>query len=255
MPNVDRPRDENYLNRKLEEFDRRLRALETAPRLPLSSIKGGQMLILDDNGNVVAALGKDPNTGQTRITTSFPNGNSALFSGITSSGSVETWLFRASGEMALRIGGNPNQPQFLAIIDRQGNGVVSDDTVSGQGLATPYIPLPLPLNMAYSSWPNTTASSWSRMAASQIYLQHPKIRVVGLAFADTAGTTGQVRVRIGGSVTLGTVNVSNSFVNIDITNTHGLPWQTFAELDLEGQRTAGTGTIWAVLTGVWGIQS
>lgn len=159
---------------------------------------------------------------------------------------------REDGTLALSLAdygtvfGHPHH-QNIAMWDRNGGVLFTDDTDSGQGLAWPLIALGV---WASNSYPTdtTTSSSFQTVNTLSGYKQHPRVVVGVLARCDDPATTGEVRVTdqdgnvIGGVATLS----AGAYVQFTIgpaalAGTHG---QSIG-LNLQVRRTAGTGTVGA----------
>lgn len=124
-------------------------------------------------------------------------------------------IWRSDGSLALGMfdptPANGLQ-QFLALYDRGGNIIVSDDTNSGQGLARPYVPGVF-YPARYGDWLSTTSSTFETVWRCRMPKQQPQLYVRAWATNDTSGATGQVQVMVN-SVQLGST-VSTSFAQTE----------------------------------------
>lgn len=87
--------------------------------------------------------------------------------------------------------------QFLALYDRAGNIVMSDDTDSGQGLARPYVPGTFHRTRYADFSVSTVSGTWETLWDTYLPKQHPRLAVGYRASMDTSGTSGEVRVMVG----------------------------------------------------------
>ncbi len=133
---------------------------------------------------------------------------------------------------------------YWAMFDEAGHVIMSEDTVSGEGLATPYIPYTAQSYANMLSPPVlTTSATFANMHRIEGPKQHPYIRVKLLTDSD-ADTTGEVILVQGGSQIGGTVTVplnDNSYRWIDapVTGSH----MSDLTVDVQARRTAGTGNV------------
>jgi hypothetical protein len=129
-------------------------------------------------------------------------GGTRVYFGPVSPGGATGFIFtRQDGTNALTMEGTPGL-QFVALRDRSSNIIVSDDTNSGVGLATPYIPY---VATANSNLVNPTESTTSATFVEKWRIhgpkQHPKIAVQVLA-QTAAGTTAEIQLAEAASTVL-----------------------------------------------------
>lgn len=175
----------------LRDILARLRKLETAPRLTSASIRGGVLRVYN------------------RL------GGTALFMGQTTQ-DCEFILRREDTSVAFAVyngGGGVGADQFVAMFDRNGNIICSDDTTSGVGHARPWIPIPMTPTLNFSTADSTNSTSYTDMVWLTFYKQQPKADVLVWVATD-ASTSGSVQlwdidngVQVGAPVAIGT-NVS-----------------------------------------------
>jgi hypothetical protein len=111
-------------------------------------------------------------------------------------------IYRADGSLALGMW-DPDPAsggfqQFLALLDRSGNIIVSDDTNSGQGLARPYIPASFYKTRFADFTAASVSATFETLFDTTMYKQHPQLVVGFRASMDTTATTGEVRVLVNG---------------------------------------------------------
>ena len=203
-----------------------------------------------DRGNWVF---KDRNTGQ--IIVKF--GDSIINPGNT------VWDFWRgnNGRLALSINGLVNQ--FVEIRDNVGNIVFSDDASSEQGLATPYLNIPMGLSFNANNvplMPFTVSGSFESLWECSPPLTHPRISILALVSNNDSTSTGGARITISGNQVGSTVSVGagGTFVDqvVDIPD-WGVTTGYLAELSLrlECRRLTGSGHIVAVIYSCYGKQS
>lgn len=169
-------------------------------------------------------------------------------------------LRRADGTLALAMydpaPGFGGFQQFLALLDRAGNVILSDDTDSGQGLARPYIPGSFYRTRFADMSVATTSASFETMWGATLYKQHPQLVVGVLATTDVAGTSGQVRVLVNGAQlgttqTLGFAGQNLTFGAAPVPGAHMGPLL----VEVQGCRTGGTGALRVEPRYMYGQQS
>ena len=224
----------------------------------------------DGQGNVILLIGLMPGTDPAqygllaRSTSAVPVmyvGSAYIPDG---SGRQQTIfeLNRDDGSTALVLGdegttpGHPHQ-QALQWYDRSGNNVFSDDTVGGVGLARPHLATGQLANTNVSTWPATTAGTWTTIAAGYVEVQQPRLSWVFQIFAPTS-VTGQFRLRVNGTQVGTTQTVANNTFST-WGDTQSLPagsaFGSLASVTLEAQVTAGAGTIAAAQYFLSGVGS
>lgn len=159
-------------------------------------------------------------------------------------------IARADGTLALAMydpyPGVGGFQQFLALLDRSGNPVVSDDADSGVGLARPFLPITFYPAML-GSVPLTTSGTFGPLWRATAYKQQPRIFVSASAAMDTAGATGELRVTVNGAQVGATQTVTSAAgswafgpVAVDGANMSSLV------ISIEARRTSASGTLYAV---------
>jgi hypothetical protein len=153
----------------------------------------------------------------------------------------------ASGAGALR----------LAIWDKAGNVIFSDDTPSGAGIGRPYLSGTLsPYRTA--EWPATQSADWDPLQRWMFNRQHPRIHAIIHAATDNPDTTGEARLRdLATDTVLGTVTVAADTGSGLVIGPVSMPgaFGDICEVRLEAHRTAGTGNVRATLAYATGMQS
>lgn len=229
------PRDDRHLQRRIADLERRLAKLETSPRAGNTSVTHGKFTIRDGDVDLlrVGYLGVSGAGNDVR--------------GVS--------MRRPSGEymFATWNGAGDDSTDFWSFYDKAGNQIASDDAVSGQGLARPYIGGPAFAPADRSLWPTVTSSSYTPQWYAEYYKQHPKLLVTVWTQTD-AGTSGDVRVSANGASTSQAVPGGDNSAR---PLTFAVPGDhmTYMQITVELRRTAGTGFMGCWVMGAYGVQS
>lgn len=143
---------------------------------------------------------------------------------------------------------DPSSPggfqQFLAIYDRSGNIIFSDDTNSGQGVARPYVGGAF-VRARYADWNiATTSSTFETLWRGEVVKQHPQMSVATLSSMDTAGATGELRVmvdgvQLGSTATIGYAQTTTLFGPGVVAGAH----MKVLTVEIQGRRTSAAGAL------------
>lgn len=146
--------------------------------------------------------------------------------------------------------------QFLAVYDRAQQIVMSDDTASGQGLARPYIPIPV-TRARYTDMVAVTDSAFVNVIETPgtFYKVNARARADIRCTTDTADTTGEVRVLVDG-VQVGATETVDFAVTTKYIGPFAVPGDAYTQhsIKVQARRTAGTGAV-RLDASVWGMQS
>lgn len=179
-----------------QDVNKRVSKMERNPRLGNSSIDSGGLSVRSGNFSYV-----DPSSGQMLVR--FGDVGAPLLRG---------WIFRRlNGFPAFYINGTPGGDQFWTLVDMQGNFVMSDDIGSGQGIATPYIPL-FGISLPRLTNPEATTSTTAFVGMYRIHgvKQQPKISTDFVATTPN-GVTAEVQIvdlNRGSTVIAGPLSIS-----------------------------------------------
>lgn len=226
------------LVRRIEDLERTVRSMQTL------LVNAGTLQVNDPNsGNQVFFIGQNPvHDGSGRM--------QAI---------VE--MSRQDGSVALVLADLGSVPghaiqQALQWQDRAGPNIIfADDTVSGQGIARPYIPIGF---FTSNSVPTdtTTSTSFATLETLVGYKQHPKVQGQILVYADS-GTTGTIQLIDQASNVLFTTTLTSGqfgYVNfgpVALAGVHELP----ISLNIQGKVLTGAGKIGARGVSAWGVQT
>lgn len=227
------PRDEKWLLRRIDELEKRIKTLETAPRSGNTSVSFGKFLIIDgETGNEVLRIGY-----------------LGPVDGVDVRG---TQLTRPTGERILSTWSGGEAP-FWAMYDLAGNIIVGDDATSGQGLARPYIGGPLFSRSDTGTWPVATSSSYVTVWWATWVKQHPRL-LVSVWTQSASGTSGDIRVNCGGVTQSQAIPSNDSTIRAFSLAVPG-DLLSSPDVTVDIRRTSGTGFLGCSPTGAYGVQS
>lgn len=246
IPSDSLPPRSDWITAKFLEYDRQLRELAAARTLEAATVGAGGVTI--KNGGTLRVLHED---GVTELLAVRRNGVGAYI----------VTMHRDDGSTAFEIQSlTPGPGQYWALFDRAHNVVVSDDAISGAGLARPH----LSWNMAPTSElltipaaQSTTSATFTAVWTTYGEKQHPRLKIYVLTRTDAA-TTGEIQIRDGST---GTVIVAPVVLPANDNSQRLLEGQldgTFGDIknvDVEIRRTGGAGTVAARLLLAEGTQS
>lgn len=218
------PQGDDWIALKFQALQAQIDALKTAANIRNSVISnGGQIKVLDDNGNVVVTLGHD----------SLGNRGAAF----TSPAGIDMLDF---GTVA---GGTP----ALEILDSTGNEcLVTDPNGDGSGLWWPWIPIMM-APMTISTWPFNTSGSFVTVAQGASPTTSQRIFVACRTICDSGATAGQVRLMVNNSQVGSTIAVTTSAGEADFGPiAHGVNSTTDAFIEVQTRVTAGAGNCRAI---------
>lgn len=223
------------LGTRIKALERRIADLERGRTLAGAVLSQGNLEVRDDNGTTILRVGR------------FDYGGQTVYGMLLSrtDGSTQMWAWDAGG------GGG-----YFSLWDEAGNIIVSNDTASGQGLATPYIPFrSLPWSEVLTPPQSTTSGTFTPLHRIHGQKQHPVIRAHLITQAD-ASTDGEAYLSVGGVPISSVITIpggDNSYrtLDADLAGSH----LSFVYVDVEVRRTAGAGAIRVGVAFVEGKQS
>lgn len=173
------------------------------------TIGGGGNLLVTEDGDIIIRGGN--------LRLQSVDDDSLVFFGnvIVGDDTSRGWIFRfhpdedGNAPIAFSLAGGPGAQEW-ALNDRDGSRLVANDTLSGHGLARPWIPYHLLATenaeqSGTSLWASTTVGSpGTALLSALVPIQHPRIRI-GAAVTTTGGGTGHWRLTIASSTTTTTL--------------------------------------------------
>jgi len=174
---------------------------------------------------------------------------------VAPAGGIEDLIARVEA-LERQLGGLANTSRLgnaAPLVDRSSTKLILDDP-SGQGLARPYLPIPIPSAHVDAL---TQSATFTTLARTRMFKQHPRLELNVLVYSSSSGTTGEIRFLAGGAQ-VGAVELINS---LDLVyrymGPYDLPGAHLAEILLEVQcrRTAGAGDIGVRVHSAWTMPS
>lgn len=207
-------------------------------------IQGGRLQLIADDGHTIFYVGP---LGQRQQDGSDQQG----FELIRADGSVVLAMYDAQPGQTVR--------QALNWYDRTGNPVIADDTNGGVGLARPWLPMPLPVSTDITSWPKTSATTWTEVARSLPYEQHPVIVWQGDAYsAGTAEVQLQITDLSSNVLLSSPVHTVAAGTTIAFADQLTLPagfWSQNRVYSVMARMTGGTGPVYVQTFSLYGRQT
>jgi hypothetical protein len=192
-------------------------------------IDGGNVLVTDPEGQqsfFTGKLGPNRPDGTPQIATVFRD----------DVGTARLWLWDPD---PLTSG----YRQQIVLTDNIGNYIFADDADAGQGIAYPWIPMPM-THTRFLDWPKCTLATYETIWDCRMLKQQPKMRLSFMSAPSDGTTVGDVRVMVGGVQQFNrAVNALAVFVDtVDVT----VPGNHLADevpVSVDARRTGGAGTI------------
>ncbi|MEW2621244.1 hypothetical protein [Streptomyces sp. NPDC048106] len=221
---------------RLIQLERRIQQLSTAvnTRPAQNTISGGGVEI----------------TGGGYLSVRPPAGGPAVFAvGKWTGDEYGLAMRRQTGETALTLNkgdGTSTSMQPLRIFDKAGRELFSDDVVSG-GLARPWLAMLPPQNTALSTWPLTTATTWTTIAMSYNVIWQPYMRLL-INTRVSSGATGNVRVLVNGTAWGSPLTVTSA-ADFDYTGPvaadFGSVFRSQVKVEVQAYVSSASGTVYA----------
>ncbi|MET9647573.1 hypothetical protein ACFZB6_09045 [Streptomyces syringium] len=179
-------------------------------------------------------------------------GNEVLYFGPDGTGRQVIRIARDGGRPVLHTYPTLSGQQHWALSDRSGGFVVSDDTGSGDGLATPWIPVAFE-KVRFADMPSVTNASFETVWEANFQRSHPCVELYTVDGCDD-GTTGEGRVVItdpvtGRAVVAGSWGSGGGPVRAR-RGPYALPGRCYAgpvRVAVDYRRTGGGGKVYAVV--------
>lgn len=231
-------------------------------------ISGGHGLTVSGGGGITIDGGAFRVTGLPGVDPEATGDATVYMGGVTPTlpdGTLQPGLIirREDGTLALALYDptpDPSVPdgfnQFLALYDRAQQIVMSDDTDSGQGLARPYVPIPV-TRARYTDWVAVTDGGFVDVIETpgEFYKVNARARAHIRCTTDLAGTAGEVRVLVDG-VQVGATQAVGFAITTNYVGPFVVPGGAYTthQIKIQARRTAGTGAV-RLDAAIWGVQS
>ena len=247
------PADPQTLARRLAQLEREVRELRAARRLEQATVGAGGVRIV--NGG---RLAMDTVSGVRMVDVgSITDGR---FNHPDGRAQQAIWLRREDGTAIMScFSGIGSELQAWNFYDRDGRSVFSEDTVSGSGLARPYLPVQMgpSIQSGWDYWPRNSTTTMAELWRGMIYKQQPRVVVVMDAAMDTSGATGFIEMRING-IAQGSptsVDFNGNYYTLGPFDLTSFAHMQQVAISVHGRRNTGTGTIRASVYSAYTIQS
>lgn len=254
-------------------FDRRLRRLEIRKTLGNSTISGvgkklklmlGASIEVDNGGGINVNDGGEITTVGGIIVAYAEDGVTPVVAFGTSpfDGTLRGLVaYRQDGSPMLSTETGPSVAAggFFAVIDRNGRIVLSDDAVSGHGLAAPHLGGAFLSSNDVTTWAKTTSGAFTEIARGYYEVQNPRVQWV-IEHGCDGGTTGEIRVKINGSQVGSTQTSPDGVISQWFDTGEDIPSLASViggvlPVTLEARTTSGGGNVYARLLLLRGQQS
>lgn len=219
----------------MRAMERRMAAVERGRPLANSVVSQGSWEVRDPDGNILFKAGE------------FTVGASTVYG---------VGAYRRNGTLQMLSWDNAAGAGYLAVYDEAGNIIFSTDTVSGQGIARPYIPLPVvPYAEVLTPSVLTTSATFTPLHRIHSTKQQPWIRVRVVTKVD-AGTTGEIRLAVAGvAISDVTALPDGDFSYRTLTAAVAGAHLTDVQVDIEARRGSGAGNVRVLACYALGRQS
>lgn len=247
------PTDAQAMARRIAQLERDVSELRAARRLEQATIGAGGLRIVDGG-----RLAMDTTAGVRMVDVGAISDD--RFDHPDGSPQQAIWLRREDGSTVFScFSGQGETLQAWSWRDRSGNQVLADDTLSGSGLARPYIPVQLgpSFDAGWDYWPRNSTTTMTELWRGRIYRQHPKIVVVVDASMDTSGATGYIELRLNG-VAQGSptsVGFAAAFYTLGPFDMTQYGHMSQVDVSVMGRRNTGTGALRASIFSAYTLQS
>ncbi|MEU7043890.1 hypothetical protein AB0A77_22860 [Streptomyces varsoviensis] len=226
---------------RIRSLERQVRALmgSANTRPAMDRVSGGNVVISD--GGQLAVRNRDEQKGAEllyigQVSPARPDGEQQGF-----------FVRRDDGSKALTVHADapdlqPNQS--VRVFDRKGNALFADDA-TGEGLARPYLPYPLPTPENTGRWESTGATEWTTLYSGAAIAQHPSLYCL---IAATAG--GEVRLLVN-NVQVGPAGPGP----LEFTAPIGAAFDSRVTFQIQARATAAGGSVSCTPRALYGVQS
>ncbi|MER7153756.1 hypothetical protein [Streptomyces lydicus] len=247
------PPDPQALAREVAALKRDVRELRAARRLEQATVGAGGVRIVNGGRHAM-----DTARGVRMVDIGAISDQ--RFNHADGSAQQAMWYRREDGSLIFSCyGSGGGGPQAWSWRDRTENQVIADDTVSGAGLARPYLPVQMgpSIQSGWDYWPRNSTTTMAELWRGMIYKQQPRVVVVMDAAMDTSGATGFIEMRING-IAQGSptsVDFNGNYYTLGPFDLTSFAHMQQVAISVHGRRNTGTGTIRASVYSAYTIQS
>jgi len=204
--------------------------------------------------------------GRTLSSTTISRGtlevrNPATGTAIFSAGELGTgkWgitAYRADGTRQFQSWDDAAGNGYTALFDEAENILLSSDTVSGSGIARPYLDLPVVRWADVLTPPDFTISpTFASLFRVHGRRQQPKIEVMAVVKND-AGTVGEIQLVQGASVISDVTPIADgAYAYLRLTGTATGAHMSDLQIDVQARRVSGAGNVRVLIVSATGRQS
>jgi hypothetical protein len=202
---------------RIADLERRIRNLETSPRLTQSSVKDGAVTFYDAATRRVVVIGKQPDTGKWGI---------SVFDALT--GNRVVYL----GEYGTNLYG--------MFVDRTpGDGVIEANT--SDGIISPWLTHPF---RRLNDFVAVTSGTFVSTHEAAVELIQSKAARVRIPWTTDGGTTGEVRLFLNGSATNARSLAAGGAGEAEFKWLHGATLGSGPQFfQIQARRTGGAGNV------------
>lgn len=233
MRRLSKLRDPNPdLIEMIKKLERRISNLETNSRAGDTSVDRGSLIL---------------NTGPENSFQVFVDEYRALEigSGPDVGNDYGLRLWRDDGTIAFFLGRFGSR-LVVGMQDSSLNTIVSNDSISGFGIARPWLAIPFYDDLAFGVNRTTTSSSFENLQRAMYTVQHTFVSITSLVVCSDGSTSGEIIAKINGNlVNESTTSIALGF-NATVTQTFSVNRIAFGvdcELLVAARRTAGAGSV------------
>lgn len=235
------PADESYLVRRIEALETVVKQFMAARTLEAATIGAGGLTI--ENGGTLTVI--DSSTGNiVLLVGQLIRDDMSVGYGFTS--------LRSDGTVVVQSDGD-----FFGVRDKASRIIVSDDGISGHGLANPHITGNTLQNTNVSTWMATNATTFTTVGTMYMEIQNPRLTWQINLLSD-AGVTSQFLLLVNGTQCGTTQTVApNTFSFWSTTESlpGGVSVGDVVEIDLQAKVSAATASARASCYRIAGYQS
>lgn len=231
------------------EIKQNLAATRTAAntRQAMSVVKAAAMtflgdLIVDAGGRLIAKY--SPEVAALVVGASKYEGG---YSGI--------WMYRPEGQPVFTSYSNGKDSGFFAFWDKNAQILLSDDAVTGWGLAEPKLNYTVPQSTDALAWGHTTSTSFETIGRSYVTITHPRIQAIGQVTGAGTAVVGEFYIAVNG--TQASPTWTGSFNDTFTVPGWGVSIKpgAFAFIEFKARLASGTGTVYGSVQGMRGVGS